>query len=245
MRSLTANDAIRIWESGHRQRPAERAMTVLSAAFPEEGEKDLRRLTLGQCNTRLLEVRERVFGQELRGFAVCANCGERLEFALSSNALTRAGPVEEGEATEFELESDGYQLRFRLLDTEDLESAAASGDVNAASGLLVERCVLEARCGDRRVTVAELPETILSELARRLAECDEGADVLIDLICPACESRHQLPFDVASFFYTEISAQAQRLLREVHSLARTYGWREQEILAMSARRRQFYLEMLT
>jgi hypothetical protein len=33
-------------------------------------------------------------------------------------------------------------------------------------------------------------------------------------------------------------------MREVHRLARVYGWREADILSMSASRRQFYLEMV-
>jgi hypothetical protein len=52
-------------------------------------------------------------------------------------------------------------------------------------------------------------------------------------------------FDIVSFFWTELSAQAKRLLREVHTLARGYGWREADILAMSARRRQLYLDLVT
>lgn len=243
MRSLTANDAIRIWESGYRQQPAERAVTVLSAAFPDESKEELRRLTLGQCNSRLLAVRDQVFGRELNGFSECANCGERLEFTLSSKALSRAGPVE-ASANEFDLESDGYNLRFRPLEIEDLSAAAAGGDVDAVRNLLVTRCVLEARRGDQTMTAAELPATVVADLGRRLAEFDSGAEVVVELSCPACESRCELPFDIASFFYSEIGAQAQRLLREVHVLARAYGWQEGAILEMSARRRQFYLEML-
>ena len=42
----------------------------------------------------------------------------------------------------------------------------------------------------------------------------------------------------------QISArEATRLLGEVHTLARAYHWREAEILAMSSRRRQAYLEL--
>ena len=52
-------------------------------------------------------------------------------------------------------------------------------------------------------------------------------------------------FDVVSFFWSEICVQAKRLLREVHTLARAYGWREVDILGMSTARRQFYLEMVT
>jgi hypothetical protein len=241
---LTAKDALRVWESGHRQRPAERAVTILSAAFPDEDREELGRLTLGQCNARLLAVRERVFGEQLNGFWECPNCGERLEFTLSSAALNQAGR-DETPGPEFELESEGYNLRFRPLEIADLNAVVATGNqVDAARDQLVERCLLEARRGDRAMPAADLPETVIASLAASLAACDAGAEILLDLVCPVCENTQQLPFDVASFFYKEISWQAQNLMREVHSLARAYGWHEAEILSMSARRRRFYLEMV-
>lgn len=243
MRSLTAADAIRVWELGQQQLPAERAVTVLAAAFPDRTKEELRRLTLGQCNTRLLDVRERVFGTELQAFSECGQCGERLEFKLDGKALRGSDPVARSD-TEFTLEGHGYFVRFRLLVIGDLDAVSQSGDVNAARSQLVERCVLEARRGNRMVTAAELPETVIADLAGRLAECDPDAEVLIDLSCPFCKFKHQLPFDIASFFPMEIGAQALRLLTEVHILARAYGWREAEILAMSARRRRFYIETL-
>jgi hypothetical protein len=52
-------------------------------------------------------------------------------------------------------------------------------------------------------------------------------------------------FDIGAFLWEEIAAQARRLLREVHTLARAYGWREADILVMSAARRQAYLEMVS
>lgn len=244
MSSLTAKDAIRVWELGYKQRPAERAVTILSAAFPEQDREDLGRLTLGQCNARLLAVRERVFGEQLTGFWECPNCGERLEFTLSSTALNQASR-DEGPAPEFELESEGYHLRFRPLEIEDLNVVVAAGSqIDTARHRLVERCVLEARHGERALDAGDLPETVIADLAASLAECDAGAEILLDLVCPACENTQQLPFDIASFFYKEISWQAQNLMREVHSLARAYGWHEAEILSLSARRRQFYLEMV-
>lgn len=243
MRSLTANDAIRIWESGYGQWPGERAVSVLAAAYPEASRVELRRLTLGQCNIRLLEVRDRTFGPEAGAFSECTTCGERLEFTLNTKALRQANP-DAALGPELILESDDYTLRFRPLEIEDLNAAAATGDVESGRRCLVERCILEARCSARTLTVAELPESVIADLGQRLSQSDSGAEVLVELLCPACESRYELPFDMASFFYTEISAQAQRLLREVDVLARAYGWSEETILEMSARRRQFYLEIL-
>lgn len=243
MRSLTANDIVRFWELGSRQDSAEQAVTMLAATFPERSHEDLLHLSLGQRNARLLDVRDRLFGPEIQGFAECQNCGERLEFTLSSDAIRDGGPVEDSNA-EFDLEAEGYALRFRLLDTRDLRAVAAASGVDAARKLLVERCLLQARRGDEMMTIAELPERVIEQLAARLAESDPQAEVLIDLACPACEFRWQIPFDIASFFYTEISVQARRLLGEVHTLARAYAWHEADILALSGRRRQYYLEML-
>ena len=40
-----------------------------------------------------------------------------------------------------------------------------------------------------------------------------------------------------------IAGRALRLLGHVHALARAYGWREADILAMSPARRQVYLDL--
>jgi hypothetical protein len=216
---------------------------MLATAFPEQSGDELLHLSLGQRNARLLGMRERLFGPELQGFAACEQCGERLEFSLSVDAIRNAGPVPAADA-EFDLEAEGYALRFRLLDARDLRAAAAAVRADAARKLLVERCVLEARHNGEIVSASELPETVIAQLAARLGECDPQAEVLIDFACPSCATRWQSPFDIASFFYTEISAYARRLLGEVHLLARAYAWREEDILALSPQRRQYYLEML-
>ena len=54
-----------------------------------------------------------------------------------------------------------------------------------------------------------------------------------------------MPLDVAAFFWTELNAWAVRLLREIHALASAYGWREADILALSPKRRDLYLELIS
>jgi hypothetical protein len=46
------------------------------------------------------------------------------------------------------------------------------------------------------------------------------------------------------YLWTEISVAAQRLLIDVHALARAYGWDQDDILGMSSARRRFYLEVV-
>jgi hypothetical protein len=44
--------------------------------------------------------------------------------------------------------------------------------------------------------------------------------------------------------WRELDDWAQRTLREIHVIAGAYGWSEDEILQLSARRRQMYVEMI-
>jgi hypothetical protein len=90
----------------------------------------------------------------------------------------------------------------------------------------------------------ELPVEVVDELMVRMAEADPQADVQLAMACPACEHEWLAMFDIESFFWTEIEAWVYRTLRQVHTLASAYGWHEAEILAMSAWRRERYLEMM-
>jgi len=78
----------------------------------------------------------------------------------------------------------------------------------------------------------------------RLSLADPHADIRLDLDCSACQARWQAPFDIVPFLWSAVDAWALRLLRDVHRLARAYGWREADILALSPPRRRCYLELL-
>lgn len=240
MRPVSAHDVLRIWEWGQARRRPDRAITLLAAAFPETPPEEMANLSLGCRDVLLLRVREQLFGPVLGGFAECPMCRARLEFTWESTALRGAGePPPEG----YRLSAVGYDLRFRLPTSRDLSAVVACGDVEQGRALLIRRCVLEASRDGAPVPVESLPESVTTRLAERMAECDPQAETLLDLDCPACGHRWQASLDIAAFVWTELDALARRLLREVHALARAYGWREADILAMTAVRRQSYLEM--
>ena len=137
-------------------------------------------------------------------------------------------------------------MGLRLPDSRGLAAVVATvGGAPAAGGrLLVRRSVLSATHAGAAVDPGELPEAALDGLSRRMAEVDRGADLLLDLRCPACDHGWQAPFDPGAFLWAELAVQARRLLREVHALARAYGWREADILALSPWRRRYYLELV-
>jgi hypothetical protein len=256
MHGLSAQELLLIWEVGLRQQPVDRALTILALALPEAPRDELLALSVGQRDAHLLAVREGTFGAQLAGFAECLACQERLEFVLdvadmwaehgTRDAQKLVGaPLQTATPQVHEVMIEGYALRFRLPNSLDLAQVVRCGDVTAARNLLLQRCVLQASRDDGAVAVAALPETVLTTLAESMDQYDPQAEVQLKLSCPACGESWSVMFDIVSFFWSEICVQAKRLLREVHTLARAYGWREADILSMSAARRQLYLEMVT
>ena len=94
------------------------------------------------------------------------------------------------------------------------------------------------------ITLA-LPDSAEELVLQVLDELDPQADVRLNLICPSCGHGWHALFDIATYFWREIDDWAQRTLRDVHTLAMAYGWREADILGLSAWRRQAYLQMVT
>jgi len=103
--------------------------------------------------------------------------------------------------------------------------------------------VLEAAHAGRSVALDALPAAVVDAVVGQIAETDPQADITLRLACSECGHGWDAAFDIASFLWAEIAARARQLVYEVHALARRYGWREADILAMSPARRQLYLEV--
>jgi hypothetical protein len=243
VRPLSTQDLLEVWEAGEDRHPLDRALILLSAARPELTWNELAELSVGQRDARLLALRELTYGPRLNGFAECPQCAEPLEFDAAVADLRAAEPSASEVARE--LAVDGLKLKFRPPDSRDLAAVLGCEDTAAARDLLVRRCVLQTSRDGTAGAIGELSAEAMAKLARRMAECDPQAEVLLDLRCPDCDHRWQALFDIVTFFWAELAVRAKRLLREVNALARAYGWREADILGMSARRRGFYLEMVT
>lgn len=248
MRALTPIGLLNAWERGQGEGPTLRALALLAAADPETPWEELCALPLGERDRRLLAVREGTLGRRIESVARCPGCGEPLDVTLDTRELRGGGS--EGEVpVGGELCRDGaLTLRFRLPNSLDLLAAERCADVQEGRRRLAERCVVEARRDGEPVPAgvpASLDEDDVAALAAALAAADPGAELLLELRCPACEHGWRELLDVATFLWAEIDVQARRLLREVHVLARAYGWREPDVLALNPRRRRLYLEMVS
>jgi hypothetical protein len=242
MKFLSEADVIAMWERGAGQHPADRALTLLAACCGESPAQ-LALLSLGQRDGRLLKLYAQLYGDKLSAFAECPQCAERLEYELSAHELG-ASATSTASADALSLAEGDVLLRLRLPNSFDLGAATACADVDAARRLLAERCIVEATRAGEPVVVQQLAESSIERISERLAEADPQAEMLINLTCAGCRHQWQIIFEIESFFWSRISSLARRLLREVHTLARAYGWREHDILSLGPLRRQCYLEMV-
>ena len=241
MRALSAPEILDLWERGLSLTPVERVLTLLAAACREPIDA-LAQLSVGQRDARLLQLRDWTFGSQFVSVVTCPVCSERLELNFNTADLRGGADAESTETLALSLA--GYELRFRVPNSLDLIAIADCEDARDARQRLLERCVATSEHQGEPVTVGGLPAGVVDAVAERMALADPQGDVQLPVACSQCGHQWQAGFDIASFFWSEITAWAHRTLREVHALASVYGWREADILTMSAWRRQFYLNCI-
>ena len=239
MQSHGVHQILALWEAGRNHSAAQRTLAMLTVACPDRSPPELAQLPLGQRDALLLAARQRMLGETLTAVSECPVCDEQVEFSVPCSSL-----IHEREHVPFDdmLSVDGYQLRFRLLNSDDLIAVDNCGSVDEATTQLVERSVCSVRHKNQPGSPQALPQDVVAALAERLAACDPQAETMFDLTCPACNENWRCELDVAGFFWKELRAHALRLLDDVHTLAYAYGWSETEILALSPARREWYLE---
>jgi hypothetical protein len=243
MQGLSAAKILEAWERGQGRSSVERALALLAAGLPSSRPADLAELSLGRRDLLLLRLRELTLGSTLKGYANCPRCGVTIDFSVLVDDVWFPAPrLAAGEQGERLTTADGWEVEFRLPNSRDLAAAAGCRGVEEARGLLLGRTIVAARHRGREVAAGELPPEVVAAVAERLEACDPQAETPLALACARCGHRWQLLLDIAAFLWSEVAALAERLLLDVHALARFYGWSEAEIIAMSAARREFYLE---
>jgi base plate protein len=240
MHPLSAPELLAVWDSGLGQAPVERTLALLAAAG-EMDRESLANLPVGQRDGRLLILREWTFGTKVSVVTTCSGCGQQLELDFDVDQI-RAGAPDDRER-HLSLTRDDYDVRFRPPNSADLIAAARETESTRQRQVLLDRCLVEIERDGEPVSADRLPETVVEAVVDGMAQADPQADVQLAVSCSACGRSWRAVFDIGPFFWSEIDSWAVRIVREVHVLASAYGWSERDILALSPRRRQLYLEL--
>lgn len=262
---------LRVWEQGLDQSPTSRALQLLAAASPDASYCQLAALPLGERDAALLRLRESLFGDRIEAVAQCPACTEQLQLSFTVDELLDAAGAD-GSASKTPAAGSGEAAKAGRMTGPDLHlRAVTSADILAVAQLpagerpraLAARCITPSGRGGAAPAAPStalpaagtvdaafpagfpmLPDDVLAAVEDQLAGADPLARMEMSLVCPDCGHAWLAPFNVVSFLWAELHHWALRLLRDVHALARAYGWREADILDMNPYRRRHYLELV-
>ena len=242
MESLSAGTILHAWESTLGQSASRRALVLLAIAKPGRPAEELASWSVPRRDAELMRLRHTLFGSIIQATAACPNCRESIELSFDLRKLT---PPENSSKASGQATVDELEISFRLPNTLDLQAIEGLSDTELARQTLLQRCI--ENCVDREGwshAAEELSAAAWQTVARGIAALDDSGGSEVSVRCPSCRFEWPMLFDITAYLCRELTVWARRLFREVHILARSYGWAESEILAMPAQRRRAYLDLL-
>jgi hypothetical protein len=241
MIGMDAVEWLKLWERTV-PGPARRRRRELLASAGLPGGLPAERLEVGRANAQLLRLHEAMFGSRLSCFVVCPQCDEALELELDVEELLAREPAHAAEPVR--LQVGEWEVCFRQPTEGDLDAVQDVTDRAAARDMLLERCVTECRRGAEAASIALAPPEVAEHIGVRMEEGDPLATLDFELRCATCGHAWTSALEVDEFLWARLNVWVRRLLHEVHTLAKVYGWSERTIAAMSPWKRQIYLDLV-
>lgn len=245
MKALSTIELFSIWEENMEQPLLSKTITLLQAACAVNDNLTIAKLSIGERDARLFLLREWMFGNRMYHTTNCPVCTEKVEWETRANAM-RIQELDDSFSTRiFELSSQDFYIKYRLVNSLDIiQLLKQKIALEEANGNLLKCCMLDIKKQGKSYSIDKLPAALVVSIEEEMAQKDPQADLQLQVSCPACNHEWTVGFDIMHFFWTEIHNWAQRLMQEVFLLARFFNWSEKDILNMSPRRRQLYLQML-
>jgi hypothetical protein len=222
LRAVTGVDELSV--QNHGLRAAAQIIARLLVAGPGQvAPDDVGAATMCDFDRILAALYRMQFGDQVECHATCTTCSEPYEFAF---ALTRfensaaetaplaVGPDQDGTFTLAE------GVRFRLPTVADV--LAIDPLRPDATDALLARCLLDAAPGVPPASIEAAMDSVGPTLSRTL-----------DAVCPHCNAAQAVRFDLSNFLVAMFARERPFVLRELHLLARAYGWSAQDILALT------------
>lgn len=195
---------------------------------------------LASRDLALLQLAQDLFGDELACVATCPGCGELQEFELSASVVAKAIVPNDAET----IRIDDWEIGVVPLTSRLIAEAVTAGGLDDVEVKLAKAAVEQVRrLGDESI-VTPIPDQLIRRLIARIEAREAQGEALVAFACANCGNEWSDSFDAGSHLRERIDETAARLLREIATLARAFGWSERETLALPPVRRRAYVEMV-
>jgi hypothetical protein len=244
--SLSAGQLLDAVDAGVSATVAERGRALLACVLPEPSDQRLGETSLAVRDAWLLDLRCATFGRTLKARVICPACSTHLALEIPRESVPLEWPQAERLTPEVVHLGLGENLvQARSPDGDALERAARCPDARSARESLISSCVTVRASDGGAIDATSLDAGDLERIGDAIASHEPGVEMALDVSCASCGHQWKPVLDILLFFWRELSSTSVQLLDEVHEMALTYGWSEDEILRLSSRRRHEYVERLT
>jgi len=203
----------------------------------------------------IMKMREMTLGDRVDSVIRCANedCGTPMHVSFSlADFVIEQEPVAQRFFKKHVSSGGSYdsdcEVEFRLPTGDDQESLAQvfTRDENAAGRQLLARCVRrigeQTEIGDAEIS--SLPDDARRELSMEMERLAPSLVGEFESACPECGFICSSSLDFSTFFLAEMKSSPLLLERDIHLLAWNYHWTEREVLSLTRKKRQRYVEMV-
>ena len=199
---------------------AQALLRVLMAPLDPHGQSPADRLTVGDRDRLLAQIYGGLYGWDILADTRCTACKERFELRFSLRAMVQARQPD-GCATEDMVVVGDARLRLpRVADQAETPEALVA-----------------------LLTVAGDPPPV-DQAEAALEAADPALELDLNGTCPECGTAQAVPFSMAGFLGAALARDHRFLLREVHLIARTYGWGLDSILSLTRVERQEFVRLI-
>jgi hypothetical protein len=239
--TVTAARLLNAWESSLDEPVARRGAAVVAGCRGLHVD-DVSRWNVAMLNDELFQLRAELFGTAAEALTDCPSCRQCLELELDVVGLNPAPMTRDRDVLHV---VDGYSITAKWPSSDDVAAACAGAEKATAAVALLERCVESVLSpSGEALQLPDLPRDVGTGIREWMSLELESAEALLEVVCDVCDHQFQVPFDIASFLLSDVDSWAGNVLREIHVLASAHGWTEAEVLALSARRRRHYIDLI-
>ncbi len=183
----------------------------------------------------LLAVYLNTYGTKVETTATCSlcNCPFDIGFSLTELAdeLVHVNPAGLNEADPSFPFKTSNGMKFRLPAGED-ELAVMGMNPEAAERALFKRCMPV----DTTTFNADIIQKAMQKVAPLL-------DTEFETQCPECSGKQAFHFNLQQYLLTSLINERDKLVAEIHLLAKSYGWGLNEILELPRNVRNSYVSL--
>jgi hypothetical protein len=250
MRLPSTIELLDLWQTGYNRSVTENSLRLIALYSEVSSVQVMAKLSLGERDSRLMALREKLFGTQLHNLSNCPFCNQQVEWisGLSDIGFQHQQQTvihQKSAIQSFEYKHDDFEIEYRLPTSEDIYLDNHYSHQQTDPKKMISACIISAMKDNQPTDPEQLPEILHKKLAAEMEKNDPQSEISIQLHCPECDNSWQSAFDISIYLWKEIDHWANQLLDDVYILAYHFGWSEHDILTMHPHRRQFYLNKLS